>query len=603
VVYDTFFLDKRTSQGGHQPMNHHAIYHETSAPYAYAKDEDHLYVRLRVAKGEVSEVKVYYRDRYMHPPLYQIKTLKKTYEDGLFAYYDTTLALKRNRYAYYFKIQEEAGPSWIMDERGLWEKKPRVLRPYQYPYIAKEDVYQGADWLKEAICYQIFPDRFHRGEGSDQVIQEEVLASWGDKPTTKNHFGGNIKGILDKIPYLQELGITLLYFTPLFTSTTNHKYNTKDYYEIDPSFGSLKETKELVRRCHEAGIRVVFDAVFNHTGSDFFAFQDILEKGEASAYKDWYHLDEFPVSLKKANYYTFANGVAHMPKVNLQNKDLRDYFLQVAKYWIKEVDIDGYRLDVCDELSHDFLQDLRRAVKEEKEDAVLIGEIMHEAADFLNGQELDSIMNYPFRHAMIDTFAREELSMEELFQVLLHNQVLYKEEITHQMLNLLGSHDVPRFLTESMGDKEKLKLATAFQFLYKGVPYIYYGDEVGLTGGKDPLCRKTMVWDKEHQDQDLLAFFKKFIALRKEETVLTYGDFTLHQVMDQAFAFTREIDGEKIHVFFNLQKKPVSIPMGQVLVAQDLWTGKHVMVKDAMVLEGMSFRVLKETKKKGVDRG
>lgn len=570
-------------------MNLHALYHQTTVPYAYPLDGEHLYVRLRAAKGDLSEVKLYYRDRYQWPVLYKIKTMKKSYGDKLFTYYDTTVALHRNRYAYYFVLRSKEGKRYVMDERGIWEKKPKVLRPYQYPYIAGEDVYHGADWLKEAICYQIFPDRFHRGEGSHQVIDERTLAPWGGRPTTKNHFGGNIKGITEKIPYLKELGVTLLYFTPIFTSSSNHKYNTRDYMEIDPKFGSLEETKELVRRCHEEGIRVVFDAVFNHTGEDFFAFQDVLEKGETSDYADWYHIDSYPVSRAKANYYTFANGVSYMPKVNLKNRGIREYFLEVARYWIREVDIDGYRLDVCDELSHDFLKELRKVVKEEKEDAVLIGEIMHEAEAFLDGTELDSIMNYPFRHAMLDTFAREELSLTEFFQVLLKNQVLYREDITKQMLNLLGSHDVPRFLSEAGGSKKKLMLATAFQFLYKGVPYVYYGDEIGLTGGKDPLCRKCMIFEEERQDTLLLSFFKAIIRVRKENPVLTYGDFKLNRVEEKTFHFTRENESERMEVFFNLAPDERRIPIDKNLHGTNVMTHEEVNLDGSCLLQGVSF--------------
>lgn len=570
-------------------MNLHALYHQTTVPYAYPLDGEHLYVRLRAAKGDLSEVKLYYRDRYQWPVLYKIKTMKKSYGDKLFSYYDTTVALHRNRYAYYFVLRSKEGKRYVMDERGIWEKKPKVLRPYQYPYIAGEDVYHGADWLKEAICYQIFPDRFHRGEGSHQVIDERTLAPWGGRPTTKNHFGGNIKGITEKIPYLKELGVTLLYFTPIFTSSSNHKYNTRDYMEIDPKFGSLEETKELVRRCHEEGIRVVFDAVFNHTGEDFFAFQDVLEKGETSDYTDWYHIDSYPVSRAKANYYTFANGVSYMPKVNLKNRGIREYFLEVARYWIREVDIDGYRLDVCDELSHDFLKELRKVVKEEKEDAVLIGEIMHEAEAFLDGTELDSIMNYPFRHAMLDTFAREELSLTEFFQVLLKNQVLYREDITKQMLNLLGSHDVPRFLSEAGGSKKKLMLATAFQFLYKGVPYVYYGDEIGLTGGKDPLCRKCMIFEEDRQDTLLLSFFKAIIRVRKENPVLTYGDFKLNRVEEKTFHFTRENESERMEVFFNLAPDERRIPIDKNLHGTNVMTHEEVNLDGSCLLQGVSF--------------
>ncbi|HSR03373.1 MAG TPA: glycoside hydrolase family 13 protein [Proteiniclasticum sp.] len=573
-------------------INIHALHHQTTNPYAYAKDKDHLYVRLRTAKDDFSEIKVYYRDRYLTKNIFKIKTLKKSYKDMHFDYYDEVIDLERNRYAYYFLLRDQEGKVWYMDERGAWEKKPRVLRHYAFPYIAEEDVYEGEDWLKKSICYQIFPDRFHRSEDAKVIVNEKKLTPWGDTPANRSHFGGNIKGITEKIPYLQDLGITLLYFTPLFESTSNHKYNTKDYYKIDPNFGTLEETKEMVSKCHDAGIRVVFDAVFNHTGHDFFAFEDVLSHQEESRYKDWYHLDSFPVSKEKVNYYTFANYIAYMPKINLKNTAAREYFLDVARYWIKETGIDGYRLDVCDELSHSFLKDLRKVVKETKNDAVIIGEIMHEAESFLEGNELDSIMNYPFRHAMIDTFAREELSLEEFFQVLIHNQTIYREEITHQMLNLLGSHDTPRFLTETKGSKEKLKLATAFQFLYKGVPYVYYGDEVGISGGKDPLCRRTMIWDEKAWDQDLLGFFKDTIRVRKENEVLVDGDFQVEMISGRVFSFSRNLEGKRIIVFFNLDKRLREITLPEIVKGRNLYTGERVVLDGKIELKGLSFIAL-----------
>lgn len=587
-------------EGGKFMINIHALHHQTTIPYAYPKDKDHLYVRVRTARHDVSEIRVFYRDRYLRKKIYKIRTLKNAYRDNLYDYYDGLLNLKRNRYEYYFVLRDNHGKTWYMDERGAWTKKPRVLRPYAYPYIAADDVYEGEDWLKESICYQIFPDRFHRALESDALVSDSrQLTPWGQTPKSRSFFGGNIKGITEKIPYLKDLGINLLYFTPLFESASNHKYNTKDYYKIDPSFGSLEETKELVRLCHEAGIRVVFDAVFNHTGNDFFAFEDIYVHQEDSRFKDWYHIDSYPVSKERINYYTFSNALAYMPKLNLKNREARMYLLEVARYWIREVDIDGYRLDVCDELSHDFLRDLRRVVKETKSDAVIIGEIMHEAEDFLEGKELDSIMNYPFRHAMIDTFAREELSMDDFFQVLVHNQTIYREEITHQMLNLLGSHDTQRFITASGGSRAKLKLATAFQFLYKGVPYVYYGDEVGLTGGEDPLCRKTMVWEEDKRDNDLLEFFKKIIKIRKDHPFLTYGDFKIELIRGRLFAFSRNHEGKTIMAFFNLHERMREVSIIKPLKGRDLYTGETVEIGSKLAMEPQSFLVI-EVEKEGI---
>ena len=218
------------------------------------------------------------------------------------------------------------------------------------------------------------------------------------------------------------MGIDLIYLTPIFKSTSNHKYNTADYYDIDPHFGTVELVKELVDKCHERGIRIVFDAVFNHSGSDFFAFEDLLKNQENSKYKDWFFPDEYPVSLDKINYYTFANNVKHMPKLNTSNPEVKDYLLKVGEYWVKEIGIDGWRLDVCDEVDHEFWRAFRKRIKEVNKDAVIVGEIQHEAVSFLNGDELDSIMNYPFKGALVDFFARRSINEKEFDNIITMNR-------------------------------------------------------------------------------------------------------------------------------------------------------------------------------------
>jgi glycosidase len=537
-------------------MKRHALHHATTVPYAYGRDKDHLFLRLRTAKDDAKSVRVFYRDRYHFRKPYLLQNLKLGHTTPDFDYYETVIALPRNRYAYYFEIQDREGKRYYYDERGIREHRKSPMKPFQFPYLAPEDLYPGEDWLKEAVCYQIFPDRFRKGEGDAQPWRQGELRPWDSPVTSKGFYGGNLAGIREKLPYLEELGVTLLYLTPVFESSSNHKYNTKDYLKIDPHFGTLEEFQHLVKECHGRGIRVILDAVFNHTGLDFFAFQDLLTRQEASPYGTWYHPDAYPVSREKINYYTFAHGIAHMPKLNLGEAEARAYFLEVARYWIKEADVDGYRLDVCDELSHDFLRDLRRAVKAEKAEAVLIGEIMHEAEAFLDGRELDAIMNYPFRDALVDFFAKDHLTAEIFTGLLQGQNVRYREEIVDQMWNLLGSHDTPRFLTEAGGDKAKLKLAAAFQFLYRGVPYIYYGDEVGLSGGRDPLCRGTMPWDPEKQDLDLYGFHQFLARLRKTHGVLVRGTVEFPEVREKAFILVRKDHQEEILALFNRGTAP-----------------------------------------------
>ncbi len=237
-------------------------------------------------------------------------------------------------------------------------------------------------------------------------------------------------------------------------------------------------------------MKVIFDAVFNHSGSDFFAFEDLLQKQEASKYKDWYFIDSYPVSTGKVTYYTFGDDVSSMPKLNTHNKEVREYLLKVGEYWVKEMGIDGWRLDVCDEVDHDFWRAFNKVVKEANKDAVIIGEIHHEASSFLKGDQMDSIMNYPFKFALVDFFANRSISVEQFDDILSFNRTLYMNSITRQLWNLMDSHDTKRFLTECNGNVDRMKLAIAFQFCYQGVPYIYYGDEIGLNGADDPAVQK-----------------------------------------------------------------------------------------------------------------
>ena len=438
--------------------------------------------------------------------------------------------------------------------------------------------------------YQIFPDRFFNG---NELINPKEVKEWGKgKIGRHSMFGGDIRGIIEKIDYLKDLGVNLLYLTPIFKSSTNHKYNTQDYFDIDSQFGTIEDAKELVKKCHDNGIRIVFDAVFNHSGNDFFAFRDILEKQEKSKYKDWYFIDSWPVEVEKCNYYTFANGCSSMPKLNTNNREVREYLLSVAKYWIREVDIDGWRLDVCDEVSHDFWRDFRKAVKSVKSDAIIIGEIMHEANSFLKGDQLDSIMNYPFKNATIDYFGKSNISSREYLDILAANRMLYMDSITRQMWNLIGSHDTKRILNECNNEVDRVKLAMVMQFTYIGVPYIYYGDEIGLKGGEDPDNRRCMIWEDKKQNKELLKLCKKLISIRKENKSLIDGEFKEVCCDDNIIAFIRDNNKEKIFVAFNNSLKEKKIKCN-FECGIDLINDKVVRIIEEIEMSPLSFKVIK----------
>lgn len=573
-------------------MNRHAIYHITDVPYAYGKDLDTLSIALRTAKNDIKKCELYYKDRYDWENDFNVVEMDIKNKTDLFDYYHVSISVDRNRYRYYFKLTDLYGNSFYLDERGIRNNEidRKEATAFQYPYIAKGDLYDQVKWLQESVVYQIFVDRFCNGDSSNNPPN---VLKWGEAVTRTSMFGGDLKGIINKLDYLMELGIDLIYLTPIFKSSSNHKYNIGDYFVIDPQFGDIEDAKELVKQCHKRNIKIVLDAVFNHSGDDFFAFEDIVKNGDSSLYKDWYLVDYYPINKKKVNYYTFANNVHTMPKFNISNKEVTQYLLNVARFWIDEVGIDGWRLDVCDEVDHDFWRAFKKTVKEANHDAVIIGEIMHEATSFLKGDQLDSIMNYPFKGAMIDFFAKRSISVQQFSEILAQNRVIYMESITRQLWNLFGSHDTQRFLTECNNDIKRMQLAIAFQFCYLGVPYIYYGDEIGLDGGEEPLSRKCMIWDKEKQKRELFDLYKKLIKIRKENNELIYGEYNEIYCNNNVIVFERFNNNNIIIVAINNNEIEVEVELNLYKNFKELLNNNDREIGKNLVLDPMEFKILK----------
>lgn len=573
-------------------MNKHAIYHILDTPYAYAKNTDTLSVMLRTAKDDIKACHIHYKTRYDWENNFNIKKMKLKDTNSLFDFFGANISVERNRYRYFFELEDYEGNKVFLDERGIRTKEiPRKeATAFQYPYIAKPDVYKEEKWLQEAVVYQIFVDRFSNGDKSNDP--KDVLP-WGNEVSQTSMFGGDIQGIIDKLDYLKELGVDLLYLTPIFKSSSNHKYNTADYYEIDQQFGTVDKVKELVKKCHERNIKIVFDAVFNHSGADFFAFEDILKNQEKSKYKDWYFIDSFPVEFQKSNYYTFADDIPTMPKFNTANEEVKKYLLDVAKYWIDEVKIDGWRLDVCDEVDHSFWREFKKVVKKHKKEAIIIGEIMHEASSFLKGDQLDGIMNYPFKGAMVDFFGNRTIDAKAFGEILSINRNIYMDSITKQMWNLIGSHDTKRFLTECDGKIERMRLAIAFQFAYIGVPYIYYGDEIGLSGGEEPESRRCMIWEEEKQNGELYSLYKQLISVRKNNPELIYGIYQTLYCKGNVLIFERNYKNQSIIIAINNEEKQVEIQLPLNKRIRNLITLQEQYIDESICLESMDFEIYK----------
>ncbi|MFX3624921.1 MAG: alpha-glycosidase [Ectobacillus sp.] len=495
-----------------------AIYHRPKNNFAYAYDKETLHLRLRTKKNDVEKVTLIHGDPYMWEDgawQYEKTEMKKTATTELFDYWFIAIKPDFRRFRYGFELSS-GNETIIYTEKGFFDEviTDDNAAYFCFPYLNPEDVFEPPAWVRDTVWYQIFPERF--GNGNPANDPEDALPWGSEEPTPTNFFGGDFEGVIEHIDHLVELGVTGLYFTPIFKATTNHKYDTVDYMEIDPQFGDKETFKRLVQVCHENGIKVMLDAVFNHSGFYFPQFQDVLEKGEASQYKDWFYIWDYPVQTEpKPNYDTFA--FTHMmPKLNTAHPEVREYLLEVGRYWVREFDIDGWRLDVANEVSHDFWREFRKEVKAIKPDVYILGEIWHDSMPWLQGDQFDAVMNYPYTNAAIQFFAKNAITAQEFAYKTTDALLMYPENATEVAFNLLGSHDTPRILTVCQENKEKVKQLFTFLLSSPGAPCIYYGDEIGMAGEMDPGCRKCMIWAEEGQDRELFSFLQQLIRLRKD---------------------------------------------------------------------------------------
>lgn len=497
-----------------------AIYHRPRNNFAYAVDEDTLQIMLQTKKDDVDEVKLVYGDPYVWKDGKWISkeiTMEKSGSTELFDYWTVRVSPEYRRMRYGFRCIA-GNESIYYTEKGYFHELPAEIGNYFcFPYLHTADMFQTPEWVKDTVWYQIFPERFANGDPS---LNPEGTLPWGSsEPTQTSFFGGDLQGIIDHLDYLVDLGINGIYLTPIFKAHSNHKYDTIDYTEIDPQFGDKETFHKFVLECHKRGIRVMLDAVFNHSGYYFPPFQDVLKNQKHSKYKDWFHIRSFPVKSEPFPTYDAFGFVGSMPKLNTKNPETKKYLLDVARYWVEEFDIDGWRLDVANEVDHAFWRDFRKTIKEIKPDVYILGEIWHDSMPWLQGDQFDAVMNYPFTDAVVNYFAKQQLSASEFSHMITEVLHMYPANVNEVAFNLLGSHDTPRILTLAGGRPERVKLAYLFQLTFLGTPCIYYGDEIGMSGGNDPGCRACMIWDEDRQNRKLFSFIKSLINLRKSDDI------------------------------------------------------------------------------------
>lgn len=454
------------------------------------------------------------------------------------------------------------------------------------------------DWVKNAIFYQIFPDRFARSKR----MPDAGFEAWDSPPTPYGFKGGDLYGVAEKLDYLKDLGITALYFTPVFTSASNHRYHTYDYYNVDPLLGGNEALRHLIDQAHKRKMRVVLDGVFNHASRGFWQFHHVLENGGGSPYKDWFYFDKDRLSGKRhwgaypgkeelkalhhgedsltAIGYRGWWNLPALPKFNTNHPAVREFIFGVAEHWIK-FGIDGWRLDVPGEIDDDsFWQEFRRRVRKINPEAYIVGEIWLEAQRWLQGDQFDATMNYLLTAGLLSFCGGTHLRMDEVhrvggYQGRVHANMhadgfashidyllgLYHTEINQVQLNLLDSHDTPRFLTCVGNDKASLKLAWQFIFTFPGAPCIYYGDEVGMDGSHDPDCRKSFPWDESKWDHELRDYVNACITLRKAHPALRTGGYNKVYMADGVFAFKRTTANEVLVVILNASEESRTIKM------------------------------------------
>ena len=472
----------------------------------------------------------------------------------------------------------------------------------RFRLLLYSDGFETPDWAKSAVMYHIFVDRFSKSQKhtipqrADSVIIEDwengipEFAPYNGAPMKNNtFFGGNLYGICEKLPYLKDLGINVIYLSPIFKAYSNHKYDTGDYECVDEMFGGQKAFDELITKAQRLGIRIILDGVFNHTGDDSKYFNKYGSYNSVGAYQskdsiyaNWYDFKEFP------DKYSCWWGIKILPKLNNVNPETVEYFLGsegIVRKWLKH-GTSGWRLDVADELPSEFLDILRKAVKTQNPDALIIGEVWENAADkiaygkmreYFLGNQLDSVMNYPIRNAIIDFCTKRDA--ESFYNTVTDIYSSYPPFCSAVLMNILGTHDTERILTVLSGvsgekktnaelsqmrlDEELrnkavdlLKTASVLQFTLPGMPSVFYGDEAGLEGYHDPFCRRPFPWG--HEDSDLTEHYKKLCQIKRHFKALHGAELKFTAHTGSFICFEREHDGQKLIIAVNLSDKPVT---------------------------------------------
>ena len=480
------------------------------------------------------------------------------------------------------------------------------ISPSEKWLYSKEDFKRHLvpDWVYGGVMYQIFPERFNYSD-TNSLFEEKV--EWGSTPKRLEFQGGDLYGIIDKLDYIQNLNVNILYLNPIFLSSSTHRYDTWDHFKVDPKLGGEKALEKLIDELHARKMKIIFDTSLNHVHPKHFAFQDIIKNGEKSKYKDWFTIYEYPVHLKHRphlyeNTYkvgwdgnekeykqylekTFLEteipvknidddgpivepsykswwGVPDMPKINYSCEDARKWALDVTAFWINNFNIDGWRMDVAKEIDLLFWKDFRKIAKDSNQNVLLFSEIFGDTSQWLQGDMFDGTMNYSFRESMVDYFATKRMSISEFSDSLANLYFMYSFKALSSCQNLLSSHDVKRFLNRC-SDVSSIYGPIFMQATFPGIAGIYYGDEIGLNGGNEPNNREAFPWNDEGSwDINLQNYIREIMNIKSSNNILKYGNFQLLPNQNDAIVFRRALRDKSLLCIFNRSEnqKNIKIP-------------------------------------------
>ena len=598
-------------------MEYSAILHDMDKRFCYAIDKDLFVIRVQVKKDDIKEIILHYEDKYI--PLEWKDTrktipMKKVATSQFHDYYEAQLQMHLICLRYYFEFTDMQGEkvyygNYEFDKESITNRDRMFDCPQN---LREEEMFEVPEWAANKVVYQIFPSRF----AASQPIDKEL---WYKAPiTSKDNLHGDLRGIIDHLDHIQKLGIDVVYLTPIFKATSSHKYDTIDYFIIDPEFGTNEIFEKLVKEAHQRGIRIMLDAVFNHCGYQHPFWQDVLMHGKESKYYDYFYildadkpifdgqvLDGVPQEIprEELNYRTFAYTPT-MPKWNTGNPEVREYLLEAACFWTEKYHIDGWRLDVSNEVPHDFWREFRKRVKDRNPELYILGENWDNSLPWLMGDQFDAVMNYEFAMPIWKYFRKEKegerIYSEEQFRYAIGRLLTsYPKNVTANLFNLLESHDTERILNRAGQDVSLVKLAYLFMFIFPGTPCVYYGGEIGMGGGEHSN-RQCMIWEKEKQNRELFEFISRMIELRKK-----YDSFCSTELQwinsENSLALKKEGAKETLYVFMQKEGKTQEYVLPEELkekCCMECISGKMVKLGKSIRLERNGYQmylIFKET--------